>query len=84
MTMLSWAVVGLAVGLVSRTVSGGRGLLREIIIAVVGAIIGGWLFVALTGAAVTQLSPASTLVALAGAVLFVALARGLTEGRTAI
>jgi uncharacterized membrane protein YeaQ/YmgE (transglycosylase-associated protein family) len=44
-TFLLWAVIGLIAGwLASVVVGGGYGLVGDIIIGVVGAFIGGWLF----------------------------------------
>jgi uncharacterized membrane protein YeaQ/YmgE (transglycosylase-associated protein family) len=44
-TLLLWAVIGLIAGwLASLVVGGGYGLVGDIIIGVVGAFIGGWLF----------------------------------------
>ncbi|MGE5618520.1 MAG: GlsB/YeaQ/YmgE family stress response membrane protein [Sphingomonadaceae bacterium] len=82
--MLTWALVGLAVGLSSGILVGGRSVLQATIVGMVGGVIGGWLFVAITGTDVTQPSLANALIALVGAVLFEVLARGITEGRTAV
>lgn len=44
-TLLLWAVIGLIAGwLASVVVGGGYGLIGDIVIGVVGAFIGGWLF----------------------------------------
>ncbi len=84
MNILSWILVGLTVGLISGVVTNGYRIVEDIIVAVVGAVVAGWLFLALTGKAVTMFGLADTLVALAGSVLFLFLARSLTEGRTTI
>jgi uncharacterized membrane protein YeaQ/YmgE (transglycosylase-associated protein family) len=46
MDLLTWLVVGLVAGLLASLVMGGTGfgLLGDIIIGIVGAFIGGWLF----------------------------------------
>jgi uncharacterized membrane protein YeaQ/YmgE (transglycosylase-associated protein family) len=47
-SLLIWIVVGLIAGwLASKVVGGGFGLIGDIIVGVVGAFIGGWLFHAL-------------------------------------
>jgi uncharacterized membrane protein YeaQ/YmgE (transglycosylase-associated protein family) len=45
MDILTWIIVGLVAGvLASFVVGGGYGLLGDIIIGIVGAFIGGWIF----------------------------------------
>jgi uncharacterized membrane protein YeaQ/YmgE (transglycosylase-associated protein family) len=46
MDLLTWLVVGLVAGLLASLVMGGTGfgLLGDIIIGIVGAFVGGWLF----------------------------------------
>lgn len=46
MDLLTWIVVGLVAGLLASLVMGGTGfgLIGDIIIGIVGAFIGGWLF----------------------------------------
>jgi len=44
MDILTWIVVGLVAGVLAALVVGGYGLLADIIIGIVGAFIGGWLF----------------------------------------
>ena len=84
MTLLSWTLVGLAVGLVSGLVANGYRLLEDVVVAVVGAIVGGWLFLTISGGHVTMLSVADTIAALVASVLFLVLSKGLTRGRSAI
>ncbi len=84
MSILSWALVGLTVGLVSGLVTNGYRIVEDIIVAIVGSVIGGWLFVALSGAAVTMFNVVDTLAALIASVLFLFLARSLSHGRSTI
>jgi uncharacterized membrane protein YeaQ/YmgE (transglycosylase-associated protein family) len=45
MDILTWIIVGLVAGvLASFVVGGGYGLLGDIIIGIIGAFIGGWIF----------------------------------------
>jgi uncharacterized membrane protein YeaQ/YmgE (transglycosylase-associated protein family) len=45
MDLLTWLIVGLVAGvLASLVVGGGYGLIGDIIIGIVGAFIGGWIF----------------------------------------
>ena len=48
MDFLTWLIVGLVAGvLASLVVGGGYGLIGDIIIGIVGAFVGGWIFRAL-------------------------------------
>ena len=45
MDLLTWLIVGLVAGLLASFVAGGRfGLLGDIIIGIIGAFVGGWIF----------------------------------------
>jgi uncharacterized membrane protein YeaQ/YmgE (transglycosylase-associated protein family) len=44
MDILTWIIVGLVAGVLASLVVGGYGLLADLIIGIVGAFVGGWLF----------------------------------------
>lgn len=45
MDILTWLIVGLVAGvLASLVVGGGYGILGDVVIGIVGAFVGGWLF----------------------------------------
>ncbi|MBD2460950.1 GlsB/YeaQ/YmgE family stress response membrane protein [Oscillatoria sp. FACHB-1407] len=46
MDLLTWLIVGLIAGLLASVVAGGvgYGLLGDIVVGIVGAFVGGWLF----------------------------------------
>ncbi len=44
MDLLTWIIVGLVAGLLASLVMGGYGLIADIIIGIVGAFVGGWIF----------------------------------------
>jgi uncharacterized membrane protein YeaQ/YmgE (transglycosylase-associated protein family) len=44
MDILTWLIVGLVAGVLASLLVGGYGLLADIIIGIVGAFVGGWLF----------------------------------------
>jgi uncharacterized membrane protein YeaQ/YmgE (transglycosylase-associated protein family) len=72
MSFVAWIVLGLVAGfigskLVNRT---GEGLIRDVLLGVVGAIIGGYLFNLFGASGVTGLNLYSVLVAVVGAVVF--------------
>jgi uncharacterized membrane protein YeaQ/YmgE (transglycosylase-associated protein family) len=72
MTLLAWIGLGLIAGfigskIVNRT---GEGILLDILLGVVGAVIGGWLFSMFGHAGVTGLNLYSILVAVVGSIVF--------------
>jgi uncharacterized membrane protein YeaQ/YmgE (transglycosylase-associated protein family) len=44
MDILTWLIVGLVAGVLASLVAGGYGLVADIVIGIVGAFVGGWLF----------------------------------------
>jgi uncharacterized membrane protein YeaQ/YmgE (transglycosylase-associated protein family) len=71
MSILAWIVLGLIAGfvgskLVNRT---GEGLIMDIVLGIVGAVVGGWLAGFLGLAGVSGLNLYSILIAIAGAVV---------------
>ena len=72
MSILAWIVLGLIAGFIgSKLVNkSGEGVLLDIILGIVGAVIGGWVFQSLGAAGVTGLNLYSLLVAVIGSVLF--------------
>jgi uncharacterized membrane protein YeaQ/YmgE (transglycosylase-associated protein family) len=71
MSFLAWIVLGLLAGFIgSKLVNKqGEGLVLDILLGVVGAIVGGWLFNRFGAAGVTGLNLYSLLVAVVGAVI---------------
>jgi uncharacterized membrane protein YeaQ/YmgE (transglycosylase-associated protein family) len=45
MDILTWLIVGLVAGVLAGMLVGGYGILLDIVVGIVGAFIGGWLFV---------------------------------------
>ena len=72
MSILAWIVLGLIAGFIgSKLVNrSGEGVLLDIILGIVGAVIGGWVFQFFGAAGVTGLNLYSLLVAVIGSVLF--------------
>ncbi|HEU0079624.1 MAG TPA: GlsB/YeaQ/YmgE family stress response membrane protein [Longimicrobiaceae bacterium] len=44
MDILTWIIVGLVAGVLASLLVGGYGLIADIVIGIVGAFVGGWLF----------------------------------------
>ena len=83
-SLLLWIVVGLIAGvLASYVVGGGFGIVGDIVVGVVGAFIGGWLFSALDIRNPLGGLPGTILVAFIGAVVLLAVLRLFRRGRTA-
>jgi uncharacterized membrane protein YeaQ/YmgE (transglycosylase-associated protein family) len=84
MGILSWLVVGLIAGFLASRVmrGGGYGLVGDIIVGIVGALIGGFLAATLLNIpdAVNGINLTSILVAFIGAVILIAILR-LFSGR---
>ncbi len=44
MDLLTWLIVGLIAGVLAAMVVGGVGLVGDIVVGIVGAFVGGWIF----------------------------------------
>ncbi|HJS90826.1 MAG TPA: GlsB/YeaQ/YmgE family stress response membrane protein [Steroidobacteraceae bacterium] len=71
MSILAWVVLGLISGFIASKIVNkrGEGLLLDIILGIIGALVGGWLFHAFGAAGVSGLNLYSLLVAVVGAVV---------------
>ncbi len=72
MSFLAWIVLGLVAGFIGSKVvnKGGEGVIMDILLGIVGAVIGGWLFNTFGAAGVTGLNLYSLFVAVVGSILF--------------
>jgi uncharacterized membrane protein YeaQ/YmgE (transglycosylase-associated protein family) len=70
MSILAWIVLGLIAGFIGSKVVNrtGEGIILDIVLGVVGAVVGGWLFRFFGSTGVTGLNLWSMLVAIIGAV----------------
>ncbi|HUJ78874.1 MAG TPA: GlsB/YeaQ/YmgE family stress response membrane protein [Nitrospiria bacterium] len=71
MSYLAWIVLGLVAGFIGSKIVNkqGEGLILDIILGIVGAIVGGWLFSTLGAHGVTGLNLYSLAVAVIGAIV---------------
>jgi uncharacterized membrane protein YeaQ/YmgE (transglycosylase-associated protein family) len=71
MSWLAWILLGLIAGFIGSKIVNktGEGLILDIVLGVIGAIVGGWLFNQFGAAGVTGLNLYSLLVAVVGAVV---------------
>ena len=71
MSIISWIAVGLIAGFIGSKIVNktGEGLIRDIILGIIGAFVGGWIFTAMGAAGVTGVNIYSIFVAVIGAVV---------------
>jgi uncharacterized membrane protein YeaQ/YmgE (transglycosylase-associated protein family) len=81
MSLLAWIVLGLVAGFIASKLvnNSGQGLVMDIVLGVVGAVIGGWLFTVFGFSGVTGFNFYSLLVAVVGAALLLILFHALTR-----
>lgn len=71
MSILAWIVLGLIAGFISSLIVNrrGEGFFLDIILGIVGAVIGGWIMAAVGGEGVSGFNVYSILVAIGGAIV---------------
>ncbi|MPZ39574.1 MAG: GlsB/YeaQ/YmgE family stress response membrane protein [Rhizobiales bacterium] len=84
MSILSWILLGLIAGFLASKIvnSSGQGLLLDIVLGIIGAMVGGFLFSLFGVGGVTGFNLYSLLVALVGSVVVLYLYHMLTGRRT--
>ncbi len=81
-TFLLWLAIGLIAGwLASAVVGGGYGVVGDIVVGIVGAFLGGWLFRALGIASPAGGLVGTTIVAFIGAVVLLLILRAIGRAR---
>ena len=86
MGILTWIIVGLIAGALGKLIMPGDdpgGIIVTILLGIVGAFVGGFVFSFLGGAGVTGFNLGSILVATVGAIIVLAIYRAVAGGRTA-
>ena len=86
MSILAWIVLGLIAGFIASQVvnKSGEGLIVDIVLGIVGAVVGGYLFTLFGAAPVTGLNLYSMLVAVVGAIVVLLVYHLLVGGRSRI
>ena len=71
MSVLAWMALGLIAGLVASNIlsRSGRGLLLDIVLGIVGAVVGGAMFTAIGATGIAGVNLYSMLVAIGGAIV---------------
>ncbi len=72
MSIFAWIILGLLAGFIGSKIvnRSGEGILLDIVLGVLGAVIGGWIFNFFGHAGVTGLNLYSLLVAVVGSIIF--------------
>ena len=83
MSIIAWIVIGLIAGWLAGTIMhGGYGLIGDLILGILGAIIGGWLTGLVLGRdMVTGFNIETLVVAVIGAIVLIAISRLFTGSR---
>jgi uncharacterized membrane protein YeaQ/YmgE (transglycosylase-associated protein family) len=83
MSFLAWIILGLIAGFIgSKLVNRrGEGVVLDILLGIVGAFVGGWLFTSFGRAGVTGLNLYSMVVAVIGAVVVLVIYHALSRRR---
>lgn len=71
MSILGWLILGLVAGFIASKIVNkqGEGLIMDLVLGIVGAVVGGWLFTFFGEAGATGLNLYSLLVAVVGAIV---------------
>ncbi len=78
MSILIWIIFGALVGWIASMIMGsGGGLVWDVVVGIIGAVLGGWLMSLIGESGVSGLNFYSFLVALLGAVVLIAIVRAL-------
>jgi uncharacterized membrane protein YeaQ/YmgE (transglycosylase-associated protein family) len=83
MSFIAWIVLGLIAGFIASKIvnKSGEGVLLDIILGIVGSVLGGWLFQTFGMPGVSGVNLYSILVAVVGAVVFLFIYHALVRGR---
>jgi uncharacterized membrane protein YeaQ/YmgE (transglycosylase-associated protein family) len=83
MSFIAWIVLGLVAGFIASKIvnKSGEGMILDIILGIVGAVVGGYLFQTFGMAGVTGLNLYSILVAVVGAIVFLVIYHAIFRRR---
>jgi uncharacterized membrane protein YeaQ/YmgE (transglycosylase-associated protein family) len=86
MSFLAWIVLGLISGFIASKIvnKSGQGVVMDIVLGIVGAVAGGWLFNAIGHIGVTGINLYSILVAVVGAVIVLFIYHALVGNRARV
>ncbi|HLK81990.1 MAG TPA: GlsB/YeaQ/YmgE family stress response membrane protein [Xanthobacteraceae bacterium] len=83
MSIIGWLILGLIAGFIASKIvnAQGQGIVLDIVLGIVGALVGGFIFDAAGGAGVTGFNLWSLLVAIIGSIIVLILYHALTGRR---
>lgn len=81
MDLVTWLIVGLVAGVLASLLVGGVGLIGDIVVGIVGAFVGGWLFAQLGISSPFGGLAGTIFVAFVGAVVLLLLLHLVRRGR---
>jgi uncharacterized membrane protein YeaQ/YmgE (transglycosylase-associated protein family) len=86
MSIIAWILLGLIAGWLAGQFmrGGGYGIVGDIVLGIVGALVGGFLSGRLLGVDVTGFNVPSVIIAFVGAVIVIAIARMITGRRATV
>ena len=86
MSFLAWIVLGLISGFIASKIvnKSGQGVVMDIVLGIIGAVAGGWLFNAIGHIGVTGVNLYSILVAVVGAVIVLFIYHALVGNRARV
>ena len=87
MSVLAWIIVGIVGGWPAKTVvpeDGAGGVLADLVVGVIGALISGWIFYSFGHTAAGNLNIGSMAIAFIGAVVSLRILRLLTRNRARV
>ena len=81
MSIIAWIVLGLLAGFIASQIVNqrGAGLLLDLVLGIIGAMVGGWLFSLFGAQEVTGLNLYSLIVAIIGSVVILVIYHALTD-----
>jgi uncharacterized membrane protein YeaQ/YmgE (transglycosylase-associated protein family) len=81
MSLLAWIVLGLVAGFIASKIVNhtGEGVILDLVLGIVGAVVGGWLFHTFGMPGVTGLNVYSLIVAVIGAAVFLVIYHVVTR-----
>ncbi len=82
MSIIAWIILGAIAGWIASLITrSGEGIVGDIIIGILGAVIGGWVMEAAGGSGVNGINFYSILVAIVGAVILLGIVNFFRRGR---
>ncbi len=86
MSIIGWIILGLIAGFIASKLinKSGEGIILDIVLGIVGAVVGGYLFTLFGAAPVTGLNLYSLIVAVVGAVVVLFVYHAIVGGRRRI